>query len=141
MASRADFTDDEWRVLEMAVSDTMAWLTMSDPGFWEMFKEAKGAAKFISSVKVASESLLVRQLADELKMKRDKALSANPTDMASEVIARVGDAAAIVANKAPDDLPAFKEFIVGVAKATAEAAEGVGPSEAAAIAKLEAALG
>ena len=141
MATRADFTDDEWRVLEMAVSDTMAWLTMSDPGFWEMFKEAKGAAKFISSVKVASESLLVRQLADELKMKRDKALSANPTDMASEVVARVGDAAAIVANKAPDDLPAFKEFIVGVAKATAEAAEGVGPSEAAAIAKLEAALG
>ena len=141
MATRADFTDDEWRALQLAVGDTMAWLTMADPGFWEMFKEAKGAAKFISSVKLTSESFLVRQLADEMKMKRDKALSANPTDMASEVIARVVDAAAIVADKAPDDLPAFKEFILGVAKATAEAAEGVGPTEASAIAKLEAALG
>jgi len=141
MATRADFTDDEWRVLQLAVSDTMAWLTMADPGFWDMFKEAKGAATFISSVKVTSESPLVRQLADEMKMKRDKALSANPTDMASEVIARVGDAAAMVADKAPDDLPAFKEFIVGVARATAGAAGGVGSTEASAIAKLEAALG
>ena len=141
MATRADFTDDEWQTLQWAVTDTMAYLSLADPGFWDMFKEAKGAATFISSVKVTSESSLVRQLADEMKMKRDKALSANPTDMASEVIARIGDATAMVADKAPDDLPAFKEFIVGVARATAEAAGGVGSTEASAIAKLEAALG
>ncbi len=50
-------------------------------------------------------------------------------------------AVSILSRKAPDDVDAFKGFIIGVAKATAEAAKGTGPGEAAAIAKLEAALG
>ena len=140
MATKADFTEVEWQTLEWAVTDTMAYLSMADPGFWDMFKEASGAAHYIAGVKASSESALVRDLAGEIKTKRDKAVTGNPTDVSGEVIDRVDEAVKIVSGKAPDDVDAFKSFVIGVAKATAEAAKGTGPTEAAAIAKLEAAL-
>lgn len=140
MATKADFTDVEWQTLQWAVADTMAYLSMADPGFWDMFKEANAAAHYIAAAKETSESMLVRELSADIKTKRDKAVSSNPTDVAGAVIDRVDEAVKIVAGKAPEDLDAFKGFIIGVAKATAEAAEGTGPTEAAAIAKLEAAL-
>jgi hypothetical protein len=67
-------------------------------------------------------------------------VSGNPADVSGEVIARVSEAVKIISDKAPEDLDAFKRFIIAVARATAEAAKGTGPTEAAAIAKLEAAL-
>jgi len=141
MAAKTDFTEAEWQTLQWAVADTMAYLSMADPGFWEMFKEASGAAKYIAGVKASSENALVRELAGDIKTKRDKAVTANPADVAGEVVGRVSEAVELVAGKAPEDLDAFKGFVIGVAKATAEAAEGTGPTEAAAIEKLEAALG
>jgi hypothetical protein len=141
MASKGEFTEVEWQTLQWAVSDTMAYLAMADPGFWEMFKEASGAARYIAGIKASGENALVRELAGDVKAKRDKAVTGNPADVAGEVIGRVSEAVKIVADKAPEDLDAFKGFVIGVAKATAEAAKGTGPTEAAAIAKLEAALG
>lgn len=141
MATKADFAETEWQTLQWAVTDTIAYLTMADPGFWEMFKEAGGAAKYVAGIKGSSENALVHDLAGDIKGGRDKAVTGNPTDMSATVIGRVSEAVTLVAEKAPEDLEAFKGFIIGVAKATAEAAEGTGPTEAAAIAKLEAALG
>jgi hypothetical protein len=141
MAAKTDFTEAEWQTLQWAVADTMAYLSMADPGFWEMFKEASGAAKYIAGIKASSESVLVRELAADIRTKRDRAVSANPADVSGQVIGRVSEAVKIVAGKAPEDLDAFKGFIIGVAKATAAAAKGTGPTEAAAIAKLEEALG
>jgi hypothetical protein len=141
MAAKADFTEVEWQTLQWAVTDTMAYLSMADPGVWEMFKEASGAARYIAGIKASGENVLVRELAGDIKTKRDKAVSGNPADVSGEVIARVSEAVKIISGKAPEDLDAFKRFIIGVAKATAEAAKGTGPTEAAAIAKLQAALG
>jgi hypothetical protein len=141
VATKADFTADEWQTLQWAVTDTMTYLTMADPGFWDMFKEANAAAHYIAGVKQASESALVRELAGEIKSKRDKEVTGNPTDMSGEVVDRVNEAVKIVSGKAPEDVEAFKAFVIGVAKATAEAAKGTGPTEAQAISKLEAALG
>jgi len=141
MATKADFSETEWQTLEWAVTDTMTYLSMADPGFWDMFKEASGAAHYIAGAKTSSESALVRDLAGAIKTKRDKTVTGNPTDVSGEVIARVTEAVKIVSGKAPEDVDALKIFIIGVAKATAEAAKGTGPTEAAAIEKLEAALG
>ncbi len=141
MATKTDFTPDEWQTLRWAVTDTMMYLSMADPGFWDMFKEANAAAHYMAAAKQTSESALVRELAADIKAKRDKEVSGNPTDVSGEVIERVSEAVKIVSDKAPEDLEGFKAFIIGVAKATAEAAKGTSPTEAQAIAKLEAALG
>ena len=141
MATKTDFTPAEWQTLKWAVTDAMMYLSMADPGFWDMFKEANAAAHYMAAAKQTSGSELVRELAADIKTKRDKEVSGNPTDVSGEVIERVNDAVKIISGKAPEDLEGFKAFVIGVAKATAEAAKGTGPSEAQAIAKLEAALG
>lgn len=141
MATRAAYSEDEWQVLQWAVSGTMTYLTMADPGFWHSFKEASGAAKYVAAQKASSENLLVRDIAGDLKIKKDERMSGNPADLAGEVTSRVSEAMALVASKDPEDAPFFGEFILGLARATAEAVEGVGENEAAAIAKLEAAIG
>ncbi len=137
MASKTAFTSGEWETLQWAVTDTMAYLSMADPGFWDTFKEASGAARFIAAAKAAGDSVLVRDLASDVKMGRDKAVSGSPADVSGAVVTRVSEAIDLVAGKAPEDLEAFKGFILGVAKATAEAVKGIGPNEAAALRKLE----
>ena len=141
MATKTDLTAAEWQTLKWAVTDTMLYISMADPGFWDTFKEANAAAHYMAAARQTSESALVRELAADIKTKRDKEVSGNPADVSGEVIERVNEAVEIVSGKAPEDLEGFKAFIIGVAKATAEAAKGTGSTEARAIAKLESALG
>jgi hypothetical protein len=140
MSSKEMFTDDEWHVLQWAVTDTIAYISMADSGFWDTFKEATAAAKFMAHAKADATSPLVHDLAGDIKMGRDKAVAHDRADMAGEVVARVKAAAALVAAKSPADLAAFKSFLLSVAQATAEATKGIGPHEQTALAKLQDAL-
>ncbi len=140
MSSTAIFTDDEWHVLQWAVTDTMSYLAVADHGFWDTFKEASAAARFMAHAKADATSPLIHDLAGSIKMGRDKQVTHDLADMAGEVSKRVREASALVQQKSPADAEAFKAFILGVAKATAEAAHGVDAHEAAAIETLEAAL-
>ncbi len=140
MTSKALFTDDEWHTLQWAVTDTMAYVSMADSGFWDTFKEATAAAKFMAKAKSDTGSPLVHDLAGDIKVGRDKQVTHDRADMAGEVVARVKQAADIVAAKSPTDLAAFKSFLLGIAQTTAEATKGVGPHEATALAKLQDAL-
>jgi tellurite resistance protein len=47
---------------------------------------------------------------------------------------------ATLAAKAPDDVPAYKQLVLGVAETVADAKGGVKPGETAAIATIEEAL-
>jgi hypothetical protein len=137
MTSKAMFTEDEWRTLQWAVTDAMTYVSMADPGFWDTFKEAGAAAKFMAGAKKSTGSPLVHDLAGDIKMGRDEAVAHDMADMAGEVTARVRQAAEIVAAKAPADLNAFKAFILGIAQATADATKGVSEHEETAIARLQ----
>ena len=137
MTSKAMFSDEEWQTLQWAVTDTMTYVSMADTGFWDTFKEATAAAKFMARAKSDSGSPLVHDLAGDVKLGRDKAMTHDVADMAGEVSARVRQASDLVAAKSPQDLVAFKAFILGIAQATAEATKGVSDHEAAAIAKLQ----
>jgi hypothetical protein len=141
MATKAEYTPEEWQALQWAATDTMAYLSMADPGFWDTFKEATAAAKFVAAANTSGDNVLVRDLAADVKGKRDKDLTSNPTEMAARVVERVSAAVALVAEKDADDLPAFKAFILGLANATAAAVKGIGENEAGAIEKITAALG
>lgn len=141
VANKGVFSEGEWQVLQWSVSDAMAFVSMSDRGFWDTFKEASGAAKVVATAKTSSDNELVRDLASDLKIGRDKEATANPADLAGGVTERIAEAVALIAEKAPEDLEAYKAFIVEVATATAEAADGVADTEAGALDKIRAALG
>lgn len=140
MATKADFSESEWQVLQWAMGDTIAYLSMADRGFWDTFKEASGAAKFVARERNESTSLLVRDLAADVRTKRDKDVMADPTDVAGRVADRLAEAVALIGEKAPDELEAFKLFVIALAHATADAAGGIAETETQAIEKIRAAL-
>ncbi len=141
MATKNDFSEDQWQRLQWAVSDTMSYISLADPGFWDSFGEANAAAKYIAKARTSSESLLVRDLAGDVKGGRDKEATSSPTDLAGKVTARISEASGIVAEVAPEEHEAFKAFILGLADVTAEAKGSTADNEAEAIDRVRIALG
>lgn len=141
MATKADYSAEEWQILQWATMNTMAYLSLADPGFWDSFKEATGAAKFLAAEKDSGTNQLIRDLAGDVRTKRDKEATSNPTTLADEVAERVAEAVALVAEKDAADVDAFRAFILGLAEATAVAVDGVGETETGAIARITVALG
>jgi hypothetical protein len=134
MATKSDFTEEQWETLAFSVKDTMAFVAFSNGAhFWESMKEATATGKFVTEQAKSSTSTLVRDLAMGLNMKRDKSLTPDKDAMEAEVRKVLGDASKIVADVAPDELDAYKAFILGVADAAAEASGDVDAAEQSAI--------
>jgi hypothetical protein len=139
MATRADFTDDEWKAMQTGISAAGMLVAVSDRGFFDTFKEASTLSKHIAAAHEHNESALVREIAD---------IHHNPFGMtASELEVEHGTVEALQAAvaalqaKAPDDLAAYRALVLDVANSVAEAASGVKPGETKAIETVEAALG
>ena len=141
MATKDAFTAEEWQALQMASTDTIMYLSLVDPGFWDSFKEVGHAGKFVASQASEAPSLLIRDLAHDARAKYEKEDKPNAANLEAPTLEHVSAAVAIVAAKAPEDLAAFKAFILGLADSIAEASKGVSGAESGAIEKLKAALG
>jgi hypothetical protein len=141
MATKSDFTDEQWQELRFAVQDTMAFVAFSNGAhFWESMKEATATAKFIGSQVKESASTLIRDLAGAGGTKHEKLNPSDPAEFEQQVTGTLADASKIVADVAPDELDAFKAFILGVADAAAEASGDVDSKEQGAIDTIKAAL-
>jgi hypothetical protein len=141
MATKADFTPEEWEQLQLSIVDVIAYMSIVDPGFWATFKEASAAATFVAKRGQSSPSPLIHDLAGDLKMRRDDEVRANPANVEDPTLDRIEDAVALLREKAPDELAAFRDLIRGVARAEAEASHGVKPVESSALDKIDEALG
>jgi hypothetical protein len=141
MATKTDFTDEQWQELRFAVQDTMAFVAFANGAhFWETIKEATVTAKYIGSQVKESQSTLVRDLAGAGGTKHEKLNPSDPVAFEKSVMDTLADASKIVADTAPDELDAFKGFVIGVAQAAAEASGAVDEKEQAAIDKIKGAL-
>ncbi|NTU71696.1 MAG: hypothetical protein HGB10_07760 [Coriobacteriia bacterium] len=141
MATKSDFTAEEWNVLQMATTGTVLYLSTIDAGFWDTFKEAGHAGKFVASQVTGAPNLLVRDLAHDARADYAKGEKPNANDIVTPTLEHIAAAAAMLAEKAPEDLEAFKGFIVSLAETVAEAAGGVSDIEAGAVFKIKEALG
>ena len=64
MARQADFTGEEWGRLQQGVIGAALLVSLSDPGFFETFKEAGAVGRHFAEARRASTSELVRELAE-----------------------------------------------------------------------------
>jgi hypothetical protein len=64
VATRTDFTEQEWETLQKGVTGARLLVSLSDRGFFDTFKEAGSLAKQMAQAKQSSSSGLVRELAD-----------------------------------------------------------------------------
>jgi hypothetical protein len=139
MASKADFTEQEWEALRKGVSGTGLLVSLSDRDFTDSFGEAGALAKYVSGQSVASSSQLVRELSHGGVA--GFGLTASPEKVRAETIEALKTSVATLSAKAPDELDAYRGLVLGVAEAVAQAKSGEVPVEASMIAEIKATLG
>ena len=140
MATKADFTDEEWKALQSGAGGAGMLVAISDAGFFDTFKEASALAKHISAAHERNESPLIREIAGDVH-KSPFGVTASPAEVESKTLAALQTAVSALTTKAPDALPAYREFVLDVAQSVAEAAGGVAPTESEELEKIRGALG
>ena len=138
MATKSDFTEQEWEQLRKGATGAGLLVAASDRSFFDSFKEAGSLAKHLAGGR-SDESELVRELAGARGTGFGFTTSAKKAQ--AETLEALRSATAILAAKAPDEADAYRKLVLDVADAVANAKSGVEPGETAAIDLLREALG
>ena len=114
-------------------------MAVSDRGFFDTFKEAGALAKHLREAHEHSSSDLVRELAAT----RDTGFGwrSSPEEIERETVEALQSAVQILESKAPDELDAYRAFVLEVAESVGKAAAGGETAEAATLERVRAALG
>src|SRR5436190_6205065 len=139
MATKTDFTPEEWEALQKGITGAGMLVSISDRGFFDTFKEANALAKHLTQARSASNSELVRELSTAHG--NPFGVTASPAEVEQKTKETLQAGVAALEAKAPDELPAYRALVLDVAESVAEAAGGVAPSETKALETIRAALG
>lgn len=139
MATRADFTDEEWKAMQEGITGAGLFVALVDRGFFDSFKEANALAHHLRDAHEHSDSVLVRDLATGHD--RPFGMTASPAEVEQTTVTTLQQAVAALGAKSPEDLPAYKQLVLEVAQSVAEAAKGVSTQENQALDSIRAALG
>jgi hypothetical protein len=139
MARKDDFTQDEWTKLEQGVMGATMLVAAADPGFFDTFKETKAMAKHVADARTSASSDLIKDLAHENRLS-GFGLVKGPQELEQETEDALNSAVSILRTKAPDELDAYRQFVLGIAESVAKAAGGVATTETGAIEKIKTAL-
>ena len=140
MATKADFTEDEWKTMEKGVMGAGLLVSLSDPDFTDTFGEASAIAKYLAEQRSSAESELIREVAG-VRGRGGFGITDSRDEVESETLTALQTAKQALEAKAPDDVDAYRALVLGVAERAATAKSGVEPAETAAIEKIRAALG
>jgi hypothetical protein len=138
MATKADFSEDEWETMRKGVTGAGMLVSIGDRDFTDTFGEVGALAKRLSEERTESRSQLMRELATGRPS--GFGLTASPQEVEAGALEALRSATAILAAKAPDEGGAYRQLVMDVAESVADAKGGVKPSETGAIDKIKDAL-
>ncbi len=138
MATKSDFTEQEWEQLRKGVTGAGLIVSLSDHRFLDSFKEAGALAKHMAAARKVSQSVLVRDLADEHGT--GFGLTDKPDQVKRETIEALRAATSTLQAKAPDELDAYRSFVTDVARSVGDAASGGDAAEGSAIEEIRTAM-
>jgi hypothetical protein len=139
MASKSDFTEQEWEQLQKGVVGSGLLVSLSDRGFFDTFKEAGALGKHVAQAKQKNSSELISELADVRGT--GFGLTSSPEEVERETLAALQAAKRTLESKAPEELDPYRELVVQVAESVAKAAGGGETAESGAIEKVRSAIG
>jgi hypothetical protein len=139
MATKADFTDDEWQALQKGVTGSGMLVSLSDRDFTDTFGEVGAMAKYLAGQQLASSSDLVRELAKTHGA--GFGLGTSPERMRSETMEALRSSVATLTTKSPADVEPYRQLVLGVAQAVADAKGGEVEVEKTTIAGIAESLG
>jgi hypothetical protein len=139
MAVKTDFTEQEWETLEKGVTGAGFWVAISDRSFFDTFKEANALAKHLREVQANASSELVSELGGA----RDTGFGwrSSPDEIEQETAEALQSAVQILESKAPEELEAYRRFVLEMAESVGKAAAGGESAESATVEKIRAAVG
>jgi hypothetical protein len=138
MATKADFTEQEWETLEKGVTGAGFLVALSDRGFFDTFKEAGALSKHLRDARENQSSELVREFAETRGT--GFGVTDKPDEIERETMAALSDAGRILDEKAADEKEAYRSFVLEVAQSVADAAGGGEAAESATIEKVRDAI-
>ena len=140
MATKADFTEAEWKTMQKGLTGAGLLVSVSDADFTDTFGEAGALAKRLGKEHEENASELMRELAHAKGS--GFGLTASQQEVEAGTMEALRSATAILGAKAPEDVDAYRQLVLGVADSVAAAkGGGVAPAEAGAIEKIKVALG
>jgi tellurite resistance protein len=138
MATRSDFTDNEWEAMQKGVTGAGALVSVSDRDFTDTFGEASALAKALAAYREQGDSEVIRALANARGA--GFGLTDSPQEIEAKTIAALQSALETLAAKAPDETERYRQFVLGVANAVAEAKGGLSDEEAQTLGRIKGAL-
>ena len=138
MAGKADFSDAEWLALRKGSVGAGLLVSVSDRDFTDSFGEASALAKFLADHRLTGATQLVRDLAHE---GTPFGVTTPPDRVRDETMASIRSSMALLAEKSPDDVEAYRQFVVDIANAVANAKSGTSQVEGTMIEQIREALG
>ena len=133
------FSKSELETLHKGALGAGLLVAVSDRGFFDTFKEASVLAKHVAAARGNSESAVVKQVAAEHGM--GFGVTTPPAQLESATLDALRSSVALLEAKTPDEVEAYRAFVLDLAHSVAAAAPGGDEAEGAAIAKIQAALG
>lgn len=138
MAQKTDFSEQEWEQLRKGATGAGLLVSVSDRSFFDSFKEAGSLAKYFAGGR-SGESDLIRELSGERGT--GFGLSSSPQAIESETLEALRGAVATLDAKAPDEVEAYKSFVLALAETVGKAAGGGEDAEEATVEKIRVAMG
>ena len=133
------FDDSEIETLRRGATGAGLLVSLSDRGFFDSFKEAGALAKHVAAARGNSGSALLRRIAEGRGT--GFGVTASADEVESGTLDALRSSVQLLQSKAPDELEAYRAFVLDVARSVAAAAPGGDEAEGGAIAKIEGALG
>jgi hypothetical protein len=138
MATKADFTEEEWATLEKGVTGAGFLMAISDRGFFDTFKEAGALARHLRDARENTSSELVREFAETRST--GFGIGDSPPEVESETLDALRAAIRTLEAKSREDVDAYRAFVIEVAESVGSAAKGGEAAEAATLDKIRSAL-
>jgi hypothetical protein len=140
MATKADFSEQEWDAIQKGLTGAGMLVSLSDRDFTDSFGEAKALAKYVAEQRNTSDSALIRDIA--AVHGSGFGLGTNPQELQDGTVDALRSAVAAISAKAPDEVGAYRQLVLGAAQHVADAkGGGTSDQERAAIETITQALG
>jgi hypothetical protein len=139
MTTKTEFTQDEWEALQKGVTGAGFMVALSDRGFFDTFKEAGALARHLREARESSSSGLIRELAETGST--GFGITDSPAEVESEALEALRKGMEALRAKAPDEVEAYRSFVLEVAESVGNAAGGGETAESATLEKIRSAVG
>ena len=139
MATKADFTEQEWDALQKGVTGAGFMVAVSDRSFFDSFKEAGALARHVSGARQSGSSELIRELGE--MRGTGFGMTDSPQTIETETMTALRTAIQALESKAPDEVDDYRSFVVEVAQSVGDAAGGGETAEGKAVQKIKSAVG